>query len=252
MDVGKCFRDAWGLFKLDLGPLAVTALIAAVIVGVANLVVGLAIGGGLAAVDAGGFRGLAIGSAFVASLVLLVVSVVVYAWMYAVTFRMILRRVREHRPAQYADLQDLDLIGAFAAAAVLGIIVGIGYLLFVIPGLILTTIWLYALPLVGDRRLGVSEAMAQSRAMAARPGYMTTFATWLVGGIVVGVIVALLSIIPVVGVVIGLVAAAPFGVAYVLSMYFQAQGEGHLIDAALGRSLPPGGPSAVPPGGQAG
>jgi uncharacterized membrane protein len=134
---------------------------------------------------------------------------------------------------------------------VLGIIVGIGYLLFVIPGLILTTIWLYALPLVGDRRLGVSEAMAESRAMAARPGYMTTFATWLVGGIVVGVIVALLSIIPVVGVIIGLV-AAPFGVAYVLSMYFQAQGEGRLIDAALGHSSPPGGPSAVPPGGQAG
>lgn len=252
MDVGRCFRDAWGLFRADMGPLAVTALVAAVIVGVANLVVGLAIGGGLAAVDAGGFRGLAFGSAFLASLVLLVISVVVYAWMYAVTFRMILRRVRERRAAQYADLQELDQIGAFAAAAVvLGIIVGIGYLLLVIPGLILTTIWLYALPLIGDRGLGLSEAMAQSREMAARPGLMTTFATWLVGAIVVGVVVGLLSIIPVVGVIIGLV-AAPFGVAYVLSMYFQARGEGHLVDAALGQAPPAGGGSAAPPGGQAG
>ena len=70
--------------------------------------------------------------------------------------------------------------------------------------------------------------------MARRLGYMTTFVTWLVGVIVVGVVVGLLSVIPVVGFVIGLV-AAPFAAAYVVSMYFQAQGQGARIDEVLAR-----------------
>jgi uncharacterized protein YqgC (DUF456 family) len=57
---------------------------------------------------------------------------------------------------------------------------------------------------------------------------------------VVGVIVGIFSIIPVVGVILGLV-AAPFGVAYVLSMYFQVNGEGHLLDAAIGQAPAPRG-----------
>ena len=241
MDIGKCFKDAWGLFRLDWGPLVVTALIAAVIVGVVNLVVGLAVGGSIGAFGAGSFAGLAVGSALFALVLLMVVAVVVYAWMYAVIFHMILRRVRERRPAEYTDLQSFDQIGAFAVAAViLGVIIGVGYIIFIVPGLIVTTIWLYALPLIGDRRIGVGEALSESKDMAARPGYFTTFVTWLVGAVVVGVIVGILSVIPVVGVILGLV-AAPFGVAYVLSMYFQANGEGHLVDAALGQApAPPG------------
>jgi len=233
MDIGKCFMDAWGLFRLDWGPLVVTALIAAIVVEVVGLVVGLAAGGSLWAVTTVNFTGLGLGSALFATVLMTVVWVVVYAWMYAVTFHMILRRVRERRAADYADLQSFDQIGAFAVAAViLGVIIGIGYMILVVPGLILTTVWLYALPLIGDRRIGVGEALSQSKDMAARPGYFTTFVTWLVGAIVVGVIVGILSIIPVVGVILGLL-AAPFGVAYVLSMYFQANGEGPLVDAAL-------------------
>jgi hypothetical protein len=235
MDIGKCFKDAWGLFRLDWGPLTVTALIAAVIVEVADLLVG----GSVGALNALRFPGLVAGTSLLSSGVLLVVSVLVYAWMYAVTFHMILRRIRERRPAAYADLRGFDQISAFAVAAVvLGVIIGIGYMALVVPGLILTTLWLYALPLVGDRRMGVGEAMSASRGMAARPGYFTTFVTWLVGAIVVGVVIGVLGVVPVVGVIIGL-AAAPFGVAYVLSMYFQVNGEGHLIDAVLGHSSPP-------------
>ena len=246
MDIGKCFSHAWGLFRLDWGPLSLTALVAAVIVGVVRAVAGLALGGleGLGAWSLG-LTGLGLGSALAFTVVVGAVVVVAYAWMYAVAFRMVLRRVRERRAAQYADLQSVDQIGAFAVAAlVLGVIVGIGYLLLVVPGLILTTLWIFAMPLIGDRRMGLSAAMARSKDMAARLGYMTTFVTWLVGAVVVGVVVGLLSVIPVVGLIIGLV-AAPFAVAYVVSMYFQAEGQGALIDAALGR---PGGTTSPRPG----
>ena len=236
MDIGKCFVHAWGLFRLDWGPLAVTALVAAVIVGVVRAIVGLSLDGvqGLGGLSFG-LPGAGVGSALAFTLVVGVVTVLAYAWMYAVTFHMILRRVREDRRAEYADMQSFDQIGAFAVAAVvLGVIIGIGFLLFVVPGLILVTLWVFALPLIGDRRIGVGEAMSESRDMARRLGYMTTFVTWFVGAIVVGVVVGLLSVIPVIGFIIGLV-AAPFVVAYVISMYFQAQGQGAVIDDVLAR-----------------
>jgi hypothetical protein len=236
MDIGKCFSHAWGLFRLDWGPLAVTALVAAVVVGVVRAIVGLALDGwaGVGGLSFG-LPGSGFGAALAFTLVVGVVTVLAYSWMYAVTFHMVLRRVREDRPAEYADLQSFDQIGAFAVAAVvLGVIIGIGFLLFVVPGLIFVTLWVFALPLIGDRRIGVGEAMAESRDMARRLGYMTTFVTWLVGAIVVGVIVGLLGVIPVVGFIIGLV-AAPFVVAYVVSMYFQARGQGAVIDEVLAR-----------------
>jgi hypothetical protein len=210
----------------------VKALIAAVIVGIARLIVGAVAGGSIGALSADRVTGLASGAGLFSAILLMVLSVIVYAWMYAVTFRMILRRVRERRPAQYADMRSFDQIVDFAVAAVvLGVMVGLGYILFIIPGLILTTIWLYALPLIGDRRVRLAEAMSASKDMASQPGYFTTFVTWLVGALVIGVIVGILSMIPAVGFIIGLL-ATPFGVAYVLSMYLQASEEGHLVDAA--------------------
>ncbi|MCX6363117.1 MAG: hypothetical protein NTW58_02885 [Actinobacteria bacterium] len=238
MDIGKCFKDAWGLFKLDLGPLLVTALIASVIVGVASAVLFAVMAGGIGLMRFGGAAGGILGSAsaFFAFILVFVVGLLAYAWAAATMFRMIVLRVRERRPATFADMKETDEIGAVAVAfVILGVLIGIGYALLVIPGLILVTLWIYALPLVVDRRLSVGEAMSESRRLAAAPGYFITFLTWLVGSLVVGIIVSVLNVIPVVGLIVGLL-AVPFELAYVLSMYFQATGEGHLIDAAIGQA----------------
>ncbi len=235
MDIAKCFRDAWGLFKLDWAPLTVTALVASVIVGVVSVVVGLIAGGGVAAARLGAFGG-GVGAVtgFFASLVLMVVAVVVYSWMLSVVIRMMLRRIRERRPADYAEMTEFSELGTFMVAyLVLGVLVAICYALLIIPGLIVTTLWLYALPLIVDRRLGVGKAMGDSQAMSAAPGYFTTFITWFVGALVIGIVVGVLSVIPIIGLIIGLV-AVPFGAGYVISMYFQSIGEGGLIDAAIG------------------
>jgi uncharacterized membrane protein len=236
MDIGKCFKDAWRLFRLDLGPLLVTALIASVILGIASALLLAVMAGGIGLARYGGAVGDVFGSAsaFFAFILVFVVGLLVYAWAAATMFRMIVRRVREGRPATYADMKETDEIGAFAVAfVILGVLIGIGYALLVVPGLILVTLWIYALPLVVDRRISVGEAMSESRRLAAAPGYFTTFLTWLVGALVVGIIVSVLNVIPVVGLIVGLL-AVPFELAYVLSMYFQATGEGGLVDAALG------------------
>jgi uncharacterized membrane protein len=236
MDIGKCFKDAWGLFRLDLGPLLVTALIASVILGLASALLLAVMAGGIGLARYGGELGGVFGSAsaFFAFILVFVVGLLVYAWAAATMFRMIVRRVREGRPATYADMKETDEVGAFAVAfLILGVLIGIGYALLVVPGLILVTLWIYALPLVVDRRISVGEAMSESRRLAAAPGYFTTFLTWLVGALVVGIIVSVLNVVPVVGLIVGLL-AVPFELAYVLSMYFQANGEGGLVDAAVG------------------
>ncbi len=235
MDIGKCFRDAWGLYRLDLGPLVVTALIAAVVLAVVSVILSLAFAGGIGLMRFGGVAGGFLGSAsaIVSFVLLFVVAVVVYAWAGSTMFAMILRRVRERRPADYTDLREFDRTGPFAiAAVVLGIIIGVGYALLVIPGLILTTFWVFALTMVVDRGIGVGEAMSESKDLAQGFGYMNTFATWVVGALVVGVIVGVLNLIPFFGFIVGLL-AVPFGAAYLVSMYFQATGEGHLVDAAV-------------------
>ena len=243
MDIGKCFKDAWGLFRLDLGPLLVTALIASVIMGVTSAVLLEVMAGSIGLMRLGGAAGGIFGSAstLFAFVLVFVVGLAVYAWAAATMFRMILRRVREGRPAAYADMKEMDQIGAFAVAfVILGVLIAIGYALLVIPGLILVTIWIYALPLVADRRMVVGEAMAESRKLAAAPGYFITFLTWLIGSLVVGILVSVLNVVPVVGLIVGLL-AVPFELAYIVSMYFQANGEGRLIDAAIGQTTAPSG-----------
>ena len=149
---------------------------------------------------------------------------------------MIIGRVRQHRPADYADMQDFSGIGTFAVAAVvLGIIIVVGYTLLIIPGLIFTTFWLLTLPLMVDRGIGLGDAMSESQRLAKEQGYLQTFAVWLVGAIVVGIVASILNVFPLIGPVIGLL-TAPFAIAYVVSMYFQATGQGHLVDEALGGS----------------
>ncbi len=101
-------------------------------------------------------------------------------------------------------MKETDQIGAFAVAfVILGVLIGIGYALFVIPGLILTTIWIYALPLVVDRGLGVGDAMSESRTWPPRRATSSRFSTWLVGALVVGIIVSVLNVIPVIGLIVG-------------------------------------------------
>lgn len=241
IDIGRCFRHGWGLYRLDLVPLAAAAAVAAVVVALAGLIVGAVFGGGVGVMSRG-FFGFGLGVYLVWAILLVAVGLVAYAWLLGTVFDIMLRRIRGGRAADLADLQRVDHLAAFAPIfIVLGFVLWVGYALLIIPGLILTTIWIYVLPLVADRGMGAGEAMTRSRALAAQTGYITTFATWFAGAVVVLIVIGVLRAIPIFGVVLGLI-AVPFFVGYVLSMYFQVRGEGGRVDAALGYA-----PSTVPP-----
>ncbi|MFA4966117.1 MAG: hypothetical protein WC709_10870, partial [Thermoleophilia bacterium] len=236
MDIGKCFKDAWGLFKLDLGPLIVTAIVGAVVIGVvAAFTLGASLAGVFATSSDGDVNGLAIGGLVVGILVLIVVSVLVGAWQYATLYGMLIARVREGRAAEYGDMSRyFGLIGAFIVAnIVLGIIIGIGYVLLIIPGIIFTTWWLFTWLCMVDQKLGFGEAMSASKELASRAGFWNVLGAWIVGAIVWVVVSAVLGVIPYLGSIISML-LGPYALAYTVSMYFQARGEAQLIDAALG------------------
>ncbi len=230
MDISKCFRDAWGLFKADLGPLMVTAVIGSVIIGG---VAALAVGASVLAVVSG--SGLAVGGAVVGVLVTVVVSVVVGGWMYATLYGMLLARVRRRVAATYGDLtRFFVMVGPFILATfVLGLIISVGYALLLVPGFIFMTWWLLTLVIMADQRIGFTEAMSASKEFSKKVGFWNMLATWLVGAIAWGVAGAILSWIPYFGNIL-LMLIVPFALAYTVSMYLQARGEGHLIDEALG------------------
>jgi len=180
------------------------------------------------------------GVTVVAGLVVAVLAILVTAWEYNVLLKMMLRRIREGRAAEMGDMAlGMQGIGAFVVALlVLGILIGIGFALLIIPGLILMTIWVYVLVLIADKRLGLGEAMSESTALAKKPGYVMTFVALLVAGIAYSVVSWILSLIPVVGWIITLFLGL-YLLAYVVAMYFQARGETDLLDHALyGTPLP--------------
>jgi uncharacterized membrane protein len=89
----------------------------------------------------------------------------------------------------------LPLLGLFFLTA---IIVLLGLVFLVVPGLILMTLWLYPFYLVVDRRMGVFESLGESTRLVLDGGFWRHF-----GLVALGLALAIgPSFIPVVGVVI--------------------------------------------------
>jgi hypothetical protein len=255
MDIGRCFKDAWNLLTRDLMPLVVTVVVAAAVTTVVGWLVGVVAGNSFSFSYTGNqfeLEDVSWGLLALSWLIFAVVSLLVTAWEYSTLYKIMLRRVRQGTAAQIGDLGlGLQSFGAFAVATlVIGLLIVVGLIVFIIPGLILMTIWIYALILVADKGSGVGEAMSGSQALAKKPGYFMTFVTALVGVIVVVVIGAVLG--AVFGAVLGSVSwiaqlvstligslVGMYMMAYILAMYFQATGETGLVDHALyGMPLP--------------
>jgi hypothetical protein len=103
--------------------------------------------------------------------------------------------------------------------------------------------WVYVFPAIVDRGIGVSEALPESRSLVRGSGWWWTFLILFVLWVVVGAVSSVLGFIPFVG-AIATILLYPFVLTYVVAMYFQARGEGELIDAVTGyRPIVPGVPA---------
>jgi len=225
MDIGRVLKDSWTLFAKDWGALLVAALIVFVLSGVTLGLLGPALLGGL--------------------------------------YLMVLRRVREGRKAEVGDVFGcFERIGPFLLAYLLflgialafAVIIGspllllvvhdsgaraFGWFLFALAaiaaffvGVYLATVWIYWTVLMVDRRRGVIEALAESRAIVARSGFWMTLLIIVIIGVIANAATTGLSAVTfgVGGVLAFLV--LPWEVAAYTAMYLQATGEGRLLPSA--------------------
>jgi hypothetical protein len=280
VDLGKLYKDAWGLLVRDLGQLIVGLLLAGAIPGAAAAAIivpvmflalpGLAAGaaGDATALGAASIAGIAVGYAAVIAVMLLVAIP-----LYAGVLTGVLRRVREGRTMGYWDLfTGFRLFGrvvaayalAYAlvplgvAAAPLTVIV-LGAVLFSVPVLVggvalglaaaivlvyLVTSWTYVLIVVIDRGVGAGAALRESRELVHRAGWWWTFLSLFLLQLTIMAVALAAGVVPFVGMAAGLF-TAPYSMTFLVAMYFQSRREDWLIDVTPAAGRPPA--SSPPP-----
>jgi hypothetical protein len=182
LDLGRALVRAWHFFVKDIGPLIIAGLIAGVL-----SVISLGI---LAGPLAAGLYG------------------------------MVAARISEGRQPEVGDVfGGMDRFWSyFGAALVLAIVVGIAWIT-IIGGVLLTTIWLYVFPLMVERRIGLWEAMGESKDLVVRSGFWEHLALVVILAVIASVANGLLALLSV-----------PFTVVVVAVAYYMATGRGALIE----------------------
>mgnify|MGYP005850735059 CR=1 FL=1 len=113
---------------------------------------------------------------FIATVVATLLSVVTIGILagplYAGLNEMVLARVRDGKEPRWDDVfAGLDRFWAYLGAALfLVIVVGLACIT-VVGGLLLGAVWLYAFPLMVDRRMGLGEALRTSYRMVRENGF---------------------------------------------------------------------------------
>ncbi|HEY5143516.1 MAG TPA: hypothetical protein VII98_08450 [Solirubrobacteraceae bacterium] len=195
------------------------------------------------------------------ALLVLVLSIVATLWYTGVVVRLV-QDVQDGRLD--ANVRELFssvtpvLLPLFGLGIVAGIAIGIGFLFFIIPGLILLTIWAVAAPVLVLERAGVFASLGRSRALVRGNGWQ-----------VFGVIVAIFAIEIVIGLVISAIGAigdsaalrfivqlivnvllAPVSALAASTIYFAlrgARGEGAAAPAGFEAPVSPGTPGGAAP-----
>ncbi|MCX6374195.1 MAG: glycerophosphoryl diester phosphodiesterase membrane domain-containing protein [Actinobacteria bacterium] len=257
MSIGDVFTRAWELWRRDIGWLILAGLVVGLIVGVIALIV-FAIVAGMLAVSVGGIAlgtsgdstsitGLGIGTIVVAFILgvagYLIVSVLAMVF-YGGMFEMVLGAARENRGVNFADLFGgfrkfgsfivfwLVIAGISIVCALVLIIPIIGWIAVPVFGAWLGTTWLYVLPLIADRGLTFGEAARTSSQMVKGVGWWKTFGTIIVLGAAFFVVLLVLSLLgrassafSSILTLLFQIAAGPFAICYVSTMYLGAAGE---------------------------
>lgn len=281
MDIGKLFRDAWGLFTKDVGPLMIGMLIAfcipAIVVGailaatILPSLSGLTVdhSGTVTSVSAGSWALIGAGAGLA-----IVASILVSIPLYAGILEGVLRRVREGRTMGYGDafggfhlfgrvvpavlllaviffaieLVPVALIVAAALARswAIGALAAVVMVVAIVAMVYLQISWVYLFPLIVDQEGGVVAALGESRRLVRATGWWMTFAALLVLYLAAIGASIVLGLVPFIGSLAAAIVVYPFMLTYIASMYFRARGEGGLVDAAV---VPAGSwqPAGTPP-----
>jgi len=187
--IGEVLSEAWELYKRHLKPFVLTALVVFVVLDLLSAIASVAAGDST-------------GAAILWSVIALVIGVVGYFWVQGALVELV-RDVRDGRADRsvsetYKAVQHR--LPALISAGILAAIgIGIGFLLLIIPGLFLLTIWSMLAPVIVLEGRSAGESFTRSREIVRGNGWPVfglIIITFLLVGIASGVIRLVFSPLP--------------------------------------------------------
>lgn len=167
LDIGYCISRSWDLVKRNFWPVVGISLLILILSAIINQVIGL--------ISGPVFRAMILERRFTPGGIALIAGTSmlgspIYTLLMGGLFKYYLKLIR----AEGATIADA--FSGFSPAAgqliLLGLVSGflttLGYLFCILPGIYLSVSWIFALPLVIDRRLMFWDAMELSRKMVSR------------------------------------------------------------------------------------
>jgi hypothetical protein len=208
LDIGDCISRGWALVKANFWPIVGVSLMIYFINGAINQVLGLPIRGALPNMMQN--HQVEPGAILLIACVTIIGMPISTIFMGGL-FKYYLMLIRGE-PATVGDA--FSGFSYFAQLALLGLVSGIltliGYAFCIIPGLYLNVAWVFAMPLIVDRKMGFWDAMELSRKMVSKHWFIV-FALLLVNG--------LLAMAGLIACCIGIFVTAPIAVAALLYAY---------------------------------
>lgn len=228
LDIGGVFSRTAEIYKQAFGTVWVVALILLVPMVILNAI----------AADSGWFINL------IASIYQIVATVWLAGTIVKIVEDVEADGVVDASVGELFGLVAPRLFALFLLSIVVGILVGIGFIFFIIPGVILALMWMVSTPAMMVENKGVLESMSRSSELTKsnRMRILGIGILLIVAYFVIALVIALLAAItPILGIIGGIaivVAAYPYLAIIVSVLYF------NLVEVKGGQVVAGGGPTA--------
>lgn len=218
IDLGDVFNRTWVLFKQTWGMCLAVLVVVWIISIVFNVVVG-GLAGALGAMSKDQTV------AVLCSLLSNLVTTAFGVWLGIGQARFFLKTARG-QPAALGDVFTGGpyFVSVFLATLLVGLIVGLGTILCIVPGVILALMFSQFYYLILDRNTGIIESLSMSRELTAG-NKLTLFAIWMLS--------VLLIIAAVIPCGLGLLVAAPYFTLMYAMIYLIITGQPTAADPIL-------------------
>lgn len=208
LDIGACISRSWELLKEHLWILVGATLIFFVLTLLSAQLLNLFSGRAIESMMGGNVSASAILLLILVQVVQTALSTVMMAGLYRIILNLIRRQ-----PTGIGDFFSVfstSFVQVAAAGIVVQFLTMLGLLLCVLPGIYLSIAWVFAVPLVIDRKFDFWSAMELSRRVVTQHW-------WLVLCLVI--VVAALNLVGVLACCVGIFAAFPLGLGAILYAY---------------------------------
>jgi len=225
LPIGEIFKKAWELFVKNINMFIVLIVIAfglELVVSIVAMITGASLAGGIATslytTQQGGIPilgSLLTGVGISTAIILAVAGIFVFTWVMSANAFAVYHTIIGKKTTAWENYQiGLKKFWIFLAVAIIvGIIVGVGLVLLVVPGIILAIFLAFSIYLVAAEKATVGKAISRSFELAKKSWLLI-----LITMIILGIIMAVLSMIPIVSIIasafVGVFATLIIGLIY--------------------------------------